>query len=83
MEKKYEIRVPHFYCLEYITGEKKMKVEMDFREAYFVLNKRLITNWEPPYEQEHIDENEKQEILENIYDFLLTKTIPSNIKMED
>ncbi len=60
-----------------------MKVEMDFRESYFVLSKKIITKWEPPHDNEIIDENKKKEILNNIYEFLLTKTIPSNIKMEE
>ncbi len=32
---EYRIEVPHFYCLEYYEEEKKMIVEMDFREDYF------------------------------------------------
>ncbi|WP_033168129.1 hypothetical protein [Clostridium sp. KNHs205] len=82
-EKKYKIEVPHFYCLEYFDEGKKMKVEMDFRESYFVLSNKIITKWEPPHDNEIIDENKKKEILKNIYEFLLTKTIPSNIKMEE
>lgn len=79
---KYKIEVPHFYCLDYYNGDKKMAVEMDFRESHFVLNKEMITKWEPPYQNEDISDNDKIEIIKNIYDFLLTKTIPSNIKLE-
>lgn len=82
IEKTYKINVPHFYCLEYSEGDKKLIVEMDFRESHFELNKEIITKWEPPYQNEIITDDDKREILENIYDFLLTKTIPSNIKLE-
>lgn len=60
-----------------------MIVEMNFRESYFVLSKKIITYREPPYHNEIIKESKKNEILNNIYEFLLTKTIPSNIKMEE
>ena len=59
-----------------------MVIEMDFRENYFVLNNKLITTWESPYQDESIDDNKKREIMDNIYSFLLTKTIPSLIKLE-
>lgn len=75
----YEIAVPHFYCLEYYEGGKKMIVEMDFREDYFFLGPQLITHWEEPYEDIIIEMEEKKRILLNIREFLLTKTIPSHI----
>lgn len=80
---KYSIKVPHFYCLEYFEGDKKMIVEMDFREDFFHLTSQLITHWEKPYDNVKIDTEEKKRILLNIRKFLLTKTIPSNIFMED
>lgn len=83
MKKKYTIKVPHFYCLEYYEETKKMIVEMDFRESYFILNKKLITHWEPPYQNEELNESDKNRILLNIEDYLLGRTIPSNIKMEN
>lgn len=79
----YSIDVPHFYCLEYYENDKKMIVEMDFREGYFFLNPQLITHWESPYEHIEIGMDEKKRILLNIREFLLTKTIPSHIFMED
>ena len=82
-DKEYRIKVPHFYCLEYYEGDKKMNIEMDFREDYFFLGKKLITHWEKPYENMQIEVDEKERILENIKEFLLTKTIPSNIIMMD
>ena len=77
--EEYRIKVPHFYCLEYYEGDKKMIVEMDFREDYFYLTPQLITRWEKPYDNINIEAEEKKRILLNIRDFLLTKTIPSNI----
>ena len=81
-KKIYKIEVPHFYCLEYYEVEKKMIIEMDFRESYFILKKNIITHWEPPYQNEIISDEKKREILNNVYEFLLTKTIPSNIERE-
>ena len=80
--QKYSIKIPHFYCLEYYEGEK-MVIEMDFRENYFLLEPKLITYWEKPYEDIIVDTGKKREILQNIREFLLTKTTPSNIFMQD
>lgn len=81
--EKYNIKVPHFYCMEYYENNKKMIIQMDFREARFLLNKDLITNWEEPYENELISESDKERILLNVREFLLTKTVPSNIIMQE
>ncbi len=81
--KTYSIDVPHFYCLEYREADKKMFVEMDFREDIFILSTDLITHWEKPYENIRIEDKDKKRILFNIEEFLLTKTIPSNIIWED
>ena len=66
-----------------LQDDKKLIVEMDFREGYFVLSPQLITHWEKPYENIDIGIDEKKRILFNIREFLLTKTIPSNIVMKD
>lgn len=79
--KGYRIKVPHFYCLEYYEDDKKLIVEIDFREEYFVLKPQLITRWEKPYENIDIGIDEKKRILLNIREFLLTKTTPNNIIM--
>lgn len=81
-EKKYHIEVPHFYCLEYYENDKKMIVELDFRETLFFLNKKLIKHWEEPNKEEIITEVDKERILFNIRDFLLSITIPSNIHID-
>lgn len=79
----YSIAVPHFYCLEYYENDKKMIIEVDFRERYFFLNLRLITHWESPYEHIEIGMDERKRILHNIREFLLTKTSSNHIFMED
>lgn len=81
--KKYSIKVPHFYCLEYFENDKKMIVEMDFREDYFYLTPQLITHWEKPYDDIIINIEERKRILSNIRQFLLTKTIPSHIIIKE
>lgn len=76
---QYTIKVPHFYCMEYIEGNKKMIIEMDFREPRLFLDESLITKWEVPYQDERISDKKRKEILKNVYKFLLTKTEPENI----
>lgn len=78
----YEIHVPHFYCMEYSEDEHTMDIEIDFREDYFLLNKTLITHWKKPYDNEMISDEKKVEILKNIYEYLLMKTVPSHIRLE-
>ena len=42
---------------------------MDFRENYFLLEPKLITYWEKPYEDIIVDTGKKREILQNIREF--------------
>lgn len=56
---KYIIKVPHFYCMEYIEENRRLIIEMDFRESRFLLDKDLVTKWEPPYQNEIISEDKK------------------------
>ena len=79
----YSIKVPHFFCLEYHEHDKRMFVELDFREDLFFLSPQIITHWESPYEEVKIEMAEKRRILMNIREFLLTKTIPNNIILND
>lgn len=81
--KEYYIKVPHFYCLEYFEADKRMIVEMDFREDYFYLAPQLITHWEKPYDDVEITIEDRKRILLNIRQFLLTKTTPKHIIMKD
>ena len=81
--KGYKIGIPHFYCLEYCEGDKKMFVEMDFRESFSILDPILITHWEKPYECIEIDISEKKRILQNIREFLLIEMPSRSIIMEN
>ena len=40
--KKISIDIPHFYCLEYKEDEKRLIVEIDFREPEIWISKSLI-----------------------------------------
>ena len=79
----FKISITHCYCLEYYEVEKKMMIELDFREPYYILAPELINHWEKPYENIEIDPEKKQRILRNIREYLLTRTIPSRIIMKD
>ena len=79
----YRIEVTHFYCFEYYEGTKKMIVEMDFREPFYILSKKLIKHWEPPYQDEILDNEDKERMLSNIHKYLLSRTKPTNIILDD
>lgn len=82
--KDWDIKVPHFYCLEYYEGEKKMIVELDFRDLISYLSPRMIKQWEKPYEDVEITMEDRRRILQNIKRYLLLRgTNPSHIIMED
>lgn len=71
MSKNYEISIPHFYCLEYKENNRKMFLEIDFREPFIDLTMSLIQHWEPPFENEEITEKDKKHILQNIYNYFI------------
>ena len=54
--KKISIDIPHFYCLEYKEDEKRLIVEIDFREPEIWISKSLIQRWEPPFQSVLITE---------------------------
>lgn len=82
--KDWDIEIPHFYCMEYYEGNRKMVIEMDFRDPIYRLNPRMIEHWEPPYYDAEITEKDKSRILQNIRQFLLSRgTEPGTIIMED
>lgn len=68
-----KIDIPHFYCLEYIEGNRKMNVGIDFRECPICFNKAFIQKWDVPYGEERISEKEKEEIYQNIKEYLLKR----------
>ncbi len=69
--KKIKITIPHFYCLEYIENEKRMYLDIDFREPKIFIGKSLIKKWEPPYQTVEITEENREEIYKNIIKYLL------------
>ena len=71
--KKISIDIPHFYCLEYKEDEKRLIVEIDFREPEIWIRKSLIQRCEPPIQSVRITEQEKEEIYTNIKQFLLER----------
>ena len=67
----YTITIPHFYCLEYSEQDKIMNVDIDFRDSIIYLNTCIISNWNPPHDSIILNENEKVDILNNIYNYLV------------
>lgn len=69
--QQIKISIPHFYCLEYIEDNKKLIVDIDFREAKIRIGKSLIKKWEKPYDGEEISEEKREEIYKTIMEYLL------------
>ena len=83
MKKSYEIKVPHFYYMEYYEGDKRMIIDIDLRDPKIYLHKKLIGNWEVPYENINIDEQHKRLILENLREHFLRRGLePEDIIIE-
>lgn len=76
---KIKISIPHFYCLEYIEGNKKMNIEIDFREFPIYLEKSSIQNWEIPYNGEKIPDKKREEIYQNVKKYLLERYAAEDI----
>ena len=60
------IKIPHFWCLEYYEGDKKMTVDIDFRDPVLYLNTKLITRWDEPFEKETITGKEFMKIFREL-----------------
>lgn len=71
MKKDYYIKIPHFYSFEYYEGDKKMVIELDFRDQYLYLTPILITKWQEPYQNLDITCKDKMNILHNIRECLV------------
>lgn len=69
--QKVKINIPHFYCLEYTENNKKLIIDIDFRETKIFVGKSLIKKWEKPYDDEKISEEERDKIYNNIKEYLL------------
>lgn len=83
MGKNYYIKIPHFYSFEYYEGDKKMIIELDFRDKILYLTPTMITRWEKPFNDLKISREEKLIILNNIRECLLEKWRPEEVIIED
>jgi len=81
--KNYYIKIPHFYSFEYYEGDKKMIIELDFRDKILYLTPTMITRWEKPFNDLKISREEKLIILNNIRECLLEKWRPEEVIIED
>lgn len=83
MTNAYRIAIPHFWCLEYYEGNKKMTVDIDFRDPIICLNAKLISCWDAPFENEIITDDEKRRIIKNITNELKKRFTPETIVLQD
>jgi hypothetical protein len=79
VERNYYIKVPHFYSFEYYEGDKKMVIELDFRDRTLYLEPDLITKWEEPFDHLEITCEDKIRILKNIRECLLERRRPEEV----
>lgn len=70
-DKDFKVEIPHFYCMEYIEGDHKMIIDMDFRDPELEISIIDIKSWNPPYQNEEISKEKKQQILINVYKYLI------------
>ena len=82
MSPDYEIKIPHFYCLEYEERGRVMVLEIDFRDPVLYLDRTLVTNWQPPDHELDIAPAEKARILTNIYDYLVRQRGFDKVEMD-
>jgi hypothetical protein len=78
----YEIRIPHFYCLEYRESGRKMLLEIDFRDSVIYLDDILTMAWEEPFADEKIESAEKRRILDRVYDYLVRQRGFKNVEYQ-
>ena len=76
----FRIEIKHFYCLDYFEGDRRMIVDVDFRDPVKYIDKRYITHWESPYDHEVLSSAEKERILNNIYNELVRRFGLENIE---
>lgn len=79
MQRDCYIKVPHFYSFEYFEGDKKMIIELDFRDRILYLTPTMITKWEKPFDGLEISNEEKLRILNNIRECLLERRRPEEV----
>lgn len=68
--RKFEARIPHFYCMEYYEKGKKMILYIDFRDPVLDFSMEYITHWEPPYEDIVLSPRDKKRIYRNVSEYL-------------
>ena len=78
----YEIRIPHFYCLEYREANRKMLLEIDFRDSVIYLDDILTMAWEEPFADKKIESAEKRRILDHVYDYLVRQRGFKNVEYQ-
>ncbi len=71
MSPDYEIRIPHFYCLEYQEQGRVMVLEIDFRDPVLYLDRTLVRGWQPPDRDLAITPTDQVRIISNVYDYLV------------
>ncbi|NMC33424.1 MAG: hypothetical protein GYA36_13355 [Veillonellaceae bacterium] len=79
----YEIRIPHFYCLEYREQDHTMLLEIDFRDSVIYLDDSLAMVWEAPFTQEKIESAVRRRILDRVYDYLVRQRGFKNVEYEE
>ncbi len=79
MKNDCYIKVPHFYSFEYFEGDKKMVIELDFRDRILYLTPTMITKWEKPFDELEIPHEEKLRILNNIRECLMERRRPEEV----
>ena len=79
----YEIRIPHFYCLEYREKDHTMLLDIDFRDSVIYLDDSLAMVWEEPFTQEKIESAVKRRILDRVYDYLVRQRGFKNVEYEE
>ena len=82
MSPDYEIKIPHFYCLEYEERGRVMVLEIDFRDPVLYLDRALVTNWQPPDHELDITPADKARILTNVYDYLVRQRGFDKVEMD-
>lgn len=79
----YEIRIPHFFCLEYREQDHTMLLDIDFRDSVIYLDDSLTMVWEEPFTQEKIESAVKRRILDRVYDYLVRQRGFKNVEYEE
>lgn len=69
--KDYIVDIFGVDILKYKEGNHRMTIEeMDFREPVVEFSRVMIKQWDPPYQNEEIGLEKKEQIFLNIYKYL-------------